>query len=587
MKLSRERGVISKHCLLQEKITFLLVLLVIGFFCGTGVYGENTTGLPDVKVIDASATMDVSQLGEIPLGQIPDERISVAISIVNAGTNPVSGIRIKTFLVREGREDTISTQLGSDFRNAELNPGEVKVIKNSYMVSKTLKPGRYKILIRIDMDVTKEESNPASLEYIGSQILSIGSYADAKGAIPVYSPNDINTPGTYQLMRDISGTNRNNVLKITGSDITIDGAGHTIKGVSNGFSSGIYVDGGSTIKNIHIRNCIFEGIDFGVWFYRVESGSIINCTFINCKNVGIRMDQSRLNTISDNTLTDNVLGIGLFQSAGNIITNNYLKNQFNAAANDDQRNSWSIDPISGTNIVGGHTKGGNAWADLKDRGFSRTTPDLNNDGIIDTPYSINGNNIDYYPLAISPVAEESVIVPTEPKSDAQITPLPEMDVPNITIDTNSEVGRVNISTDLSNETANQSPSHDPIPDTGSADLVILNISAPDEACMLNDLPIHFSIENQGDREASFFSIHYYLSEDLGISASDVEVGSYLVERLLPGEKLEIQDLGVIPTGLGVHPYSFGVIVDPANDIYELNKQNNIMPFNHRIVVKSC
>lgn len=583
-----ERGVINKHCIFQGKINVLLVLLITGILCGTSVYGENITDLPDVKVIDVSATLDVSQLGEIPLGQIPDERITVAISIVNAGTNPVSGIRIKTFLVREGREDTISTQLGSDFRNAELNSGEVKVIKNNYMVSKTLKPGKYKILIRIDMEVTNEESNPPSLEYIGSQILSIGSYADAKGAIPVYSPNDINTPGTYQLMRDISGTNRNNVMKITNSDITIDGGGHTIKGVSNGFSSGIYVDGGSTIKNIHIRNCIFEGMDFGVWFYRVESGTIINCTFINCKNVGIRMDQSRLNTIADNTLTDNVLGIGLFQSAGNVITNNYLKNQFNAAANDDQRNSWSIEPISGTNIVGGHTKGGNAWVDLKNGGFSQTTPDMNNDGIIDTPYSINGNNIDYYPLAISPVTEDSAIVPPEPESEVQISTQPEQtDIPDVAVDANGEEVRINDGTELSNETTIESASPNPTPGTGSADLAILNITVPDEACLAVELPIRVSIENQGDQEASFFSIHYYLSEDLGISASDVDVGSYLVERLLPGEQLEIQDQGIIPAGLGVRPYSFGVIVDPANDIYEQNKQNNIMPLIHRIVVKSC
>ncbi len=579
-----------------SRILFLISIIgLFSFPAVSGVIPPNTNitsdTSPGVKIVDVSAIMDVSQIGEVPIGQIPDERITVITSVVNTGISVLSGLRIKTFLVREGREDTISAQLGSDFRNVDLNPGELKAIKNNYMVPKSLKPSNYKIMIRIDTD-GKEGSN-SFVQYISDHIVKIGAYAGSGGSVPVYSPNSIETPGSYLLMRDIQGGDRNTIIKITSSDVTIDGGGHTIQGLPTGFTSAIYADGGNIIKNVNIRNCVFDGVDFGVWMYRVEGGSIVNCTFKNCKNVAIRLDQSRSTTISDNTVVDNVMGIGAFQSVGNTISNNYLKNQFNAAANDDQRNFWSSEPQPGTNIAGGSVKGGNVWLDLNGSGYSMLTPDLNHDGIIDTPYTINGNNIDYYPIAISQTVTTQPSPMESPESpqvqDEQVTNASE----NTTIiDQESEVRQQNI-TPVGEQ--NPTPSQSPVPNietsdkngTGFADLVLSNLNATESICSTAGLPITYIIENTGDLEAKYFSVHYYLSDDQVITGSDQELGYHIIENLKPHEKQELHDTLKIPLGTPMKMYSIGAIADPSNDIYEKNKINNTVLLNHRVQIKDC
>lgn len=577
-----------------KKELLVLLIIIVGIASTAMVSGvvpdnyNNTTNTsPEVKVIDVSSVIDVSQIGEIPLGQIPDERISITTSVVNTGKSTVSGLRIKTFLVKEGREDTISAQLGSDFRNAEFKPGEVKSFKMNYMVSKNLKPGNYKVMIRIDSDITGQENNPDFLQYISDQIVKIGAYADAGGSIPVYSPNSIDTPGSYLLMRNIQGGDRNNIFKISCSGVTIDGGGYSIQGVPSGFTSGIYVDGGSIIQNVIIKNCVFEGVDFGVWFYRVEGGSIINCTFKDCKNIGIRLDQSRANTITDNTLTGNVLGIGVFQSSGNKISNNYLKNQFNAAANDDLRNFWSTDLQAGTNIAGGSTKGGNIWLDSNGTGFSATNPDINHDGIVDTPYSINGNNIDYYPLSMIQTEKTQLSTDSIPTSGQE--PIPDSaDRLN-----SSDIHPSNVQeNNISPVATGISPVETPIEKQsnsveGSADLVISALNATESSCITSEFPVTSTIENRGDIEADYFSIHYYLSDDQGITPSDKEIGYHQVESLKPHEKQEFTDSLKVPAETSIKSYSLGAIVDPSNDIYEKNKENNIALLNHSIQIKDC
>jgi parallel beta-helix repeat protein len=390
-------------------------------------------------------------------------------------------------------------------------------------------------------------------------------------------------------MRDIDGGDRNNILKLSASGITIDGGGHVIKGSSSGFTSGIYVDGGTILKDVHIKNCIFEGVDFGVWFYRVESGSIQNCTLKNCKNIGIRMDQSRLNTVSDNTLTDNVLGMGLFQSAGNIVTNNFFKNQFNAAANDDQRNTWNTDIQNTRNIVGGQLKGGNVWLDLNGSGFSTSTPDGNHDGIADAPYTINGYNIDFFPLTLSgsQVSEpQSEPITSEPSGELipeDSIPSPNVSTPNIQEE--SKDGAIIAQNDSANPPESQI--NLTLSNSGNADIRIIDLSAPENACIAGEFPVNMTIENQGDLDAKYFSVYYYLSDDSGITPSDISLGSHLFEIIHPQEKLDVQDVITVPQGTAVKAYTVGAIADPANDIYEKNKQNNILAVSNRIQMETC
>ena len=566
-------------------VTFLVCIGMILIVSGDDAGTENR--VPSVTVIDASAVIDTSQMGAIPIGQIPDERINLATTVANNENKLIPGLRIRSFLVKEGREDEISLQLGSDLRNVDLQPGELKTFKNSYVISKKLRPGLYKLLIFVDSNISSGMNTSDSVKYLSNQVVSIGAYANGQGSVPVYSPSKIDTPGSYLLMRDIDGGDTENIFRVTTSGVTIDGGGHTIRGRANGYTAGIYVDGQSSLQDITVKNCILEGIDFGVWLYRVSNGRVINCTFSNCKSIGLRFDQSQANTVSDNTFTGNELGIGIFQSSANIISNNYFKNKFNAAVNEGVRNTWNVAPHQGLNIIGGQTIAGNAWFDPAEGGYSESTPDSDNNGITDSPFIINGENIDYYPLSVKKTPPPMV-------SDSGANRTAEENTTPVQVETvedtlKEEVGIENQTGDTG--PVGPGPSLTPgvaPPVQDFADLKVTEISAPDKACLSGDIIVNTTIENTGTLEAGQFSLSYFLSENPGgVTLSDLEIGSHHIDSLKPKENQTVSDTLPIPGTMGNTLYTLGVIVDPAHDIYEENKGNNNKPVDHQIWITGC
>jgi parallel beta-helix repeat protein len=94
-------------------------------------------------------------------------------------------------------------------------------------------------------------------------------------------------------------------------------------------------------------------------------------------------------------------GINIFEASGNTIYNNHFNNMKNAWT--DMNNIWNTPKTPGTNIIGGPYLGGNYWVYPNGTGFSQTCADNNSDGICDSPYALDSNNIDYLPLAITPI----------------------------------------------------------------------------------------------------------------------------------------------------------------------------------------
>ena len=167
---------------------------------------------------------------------------------------------------------------------------------------------------------------------------------------------------------------------ISGNNITNNGW----LGIYLWFSSGNSIKGNSITNN-------FDGIEFD----GSSSNSISGDSITNNAN-GIVLDSSsNYNTISENSITNNSdIGIELWNSLNNrFFHNNFINNtQQVRFAMFGYSSSWDDDYPSGGNYWSNYT-----GVDVKSGSYQNET---GSDGIGDTPYIIDANNIDDYPLVV-------------------------------------------------------------------------------------------------------------------------------------------------------------------------------------------
>jgi len=102
--------------------------------------------------------------------------------------------------------------------------------------------------------------------------------------------------------------------------------------------------------------------------------------------VGIILGDSLNNTISGNNLGPTVHGIWLYSSNNSFCHNNFIDIEQPVSTDTFYANSWDD----------GYPSGGNYWSDYEDR--YPDARELDDSGLWDTPYVINENNTDNYPL---------------------------------------------------------------------------------------------------------------------------------------------------------------------------------------------
>jgi len=107
----------------------------------------------------------------------------------------------------------------------------------------------------------------------------------------------------------------------------------------------------------------------------IFQGNTVN----NNTRSGFMFGYSSNNTLTGNTVSNNTIEI--WREGNNRIYHNNFVNNLQQVNIEDSVNTWD----------GGYPSGGNYWSDY-------TGADADGDGIGDTPYIIDENNVDRFPL---------------------------------------------------------------------------------------------------------------------------------------------------------------------------------------------
>jgi len=214
------------------------------------------------------------------------------------------------------------------------------------------------------------------------------------------------------------------------NNIVVDGAGYTLQGTRSG--KGITL----SETNVTIKNMKIKAFYYGVYLYESSNNTISgnNITNNGWNGIGLYWS-SNYNIISGNNITNNGCGIGLDDSSNNNISaNNIRNNEYGITL------CWSLNnTISGNNLTNndygiylfdssnnfiyynnfvdntkqvfceflnkdiwddGYPSGGNFWSDYTgvDICSGPYQNETGSDGIGDTPYVIDADNQDNYPL---------------------------------------------------------------------------------------------------------------------------------------------------------------------------------------------
>ena len=164
-------------------------------------------------------------------------------------------------------------------------------------------------------------------------------------------------------------------------------------------------NGDDGICTDHSHENVLSGVtassnnDDGIKLYR-SSGDILTCNTVSDNHRGIHLDRSSDSLLINNIVCSNDVGIYLQSSDNNLIYHNNLTDNDEQAYDDGDTTSWDNGPIIG----------GNYWDD-----YNETDPD--DDGIGDTPYVIDANSQDEYPLMSWSDGLDKVIFITHAQTD--------------------------------------------------------------------------------------------------------------------------------------------------------------------------
>ena len=201
--------------------------------------------------------------------------------------------------------------------------------------------------------------------------------------------------GIYLDEADYCKIMNNTALNNSGGIALYEANGNTVEGniISENLINGVHLTYESNGNKL-VNNTANSNGFCGIYLWWSSNNMLVGNTISSNTDEGIHLKaSSNSNIITNNILSNNSCGIGLdYSSNDNIIYLNNLINNTNNAYSSESTNLWnSPDKITYTYKGKTYTTYlGNYWDDYSDG-------DADNDGIWDTPYSIDGDK-DYYPL---------------------------------------------------------------------------------------------------------------------------------------------------------------------------------------------
>ncbi|MDH5375548.1 MAG: right-handed parallel beta-helix repeat-containing protein [Candidatus Bathyarchaeota archaeon] len=184
-----------------------------------------------------------------------------------------------------------------------------------------------------------------------------------------------------------------------GDTISENNITENLRGISCRFSNNCTISGNNITANEY----------FGIWLYQSSNNIVSENNITNNQGEGIELYKSFNNTISGNFIANNTeQGVYLLLSSDNVVSGNRIKN--NGCAiwlggessgnfvyhNEFLNNGEQVHSSNATNVWDDGGGKGNYWSDYEDRYPNAT--ELDGSGIWDTPYVIDENNQDNYPL---------------------------------------------------------------------------------------------------------------------------------------------------------------------------------------------
>jgi len=177
---------------------------------------------------------------------------------------------------------------------------------------------------------------------------------------------------------------------------------------------GIYLFSSSN-NNFVSGNDATKNIDDGIYLDSSSNNTITDNNLATNNQSGIFFAAASSNTVNDNNVTANSDGIDLNSYSNNnaVVGNNVTANEDGIYLSSSSKNSIyhnrfignviqaHLDPPSlGNSWDNGYPSGGNFWSDYNgtDRYSGRYQNVTGSDGIGDTPYVIDANNMDNFPL---------------------------------------------------------------------------------------------------------------------------------------------------------------------------------------------